>query len=585
MIQKDELYRLFEDKTRFINKLPIEQEEKDYFLDFFKSHSTLESKIDWNERNAAVLISAIRELIMATNQKAAEREEKKKGYRGDIDWEAHDLQYLGKYGDYDYALLKTYKSAVFCDSAECGGSGAKWCIGYEQSDRYWKVYISKNAFVLKINFDKLGHPFLLKYMLQLTMVEATPIMFTWNQADRDITETENPKTGPEVDFIMDSLKRLGYKSLPHVIRTIKELNRENNPVAKDFSQANINEIIRNSSINDIINNYINLYYPANTIEVIREDILDIANQVNIRVNDANFLHFTKFKRKDDITSTTAKLHKKIVASYFKKYVTYIELSNQAANKPFTSFSLFKSYKNLRKVNLNNVPLGRTIQYMFKGCNKLTEIENADFSNIDTAIEAFTGTPITSIDMSNFKKLKDAKNMFFNCKNLVEVRNMNTPNLSFTVGMFCNTSLKSIKLSKAEASVTQTMFKGCINLEEVTGLRDFFEEYISYGTIENMFEGCVNLRSLDDFTFLGKLSRIRDIFLQCYSLETLDVSSVKPVGNSTVLYMFGYKQEIFGTEQEAKQHNYKLTTFVGSKQLPELNKYIQRVTGATPLLFK
>lgn len=575
MICKEELFKLFEDKTRFINKLPIEQEEKDYFLNFFKSHSTLESKIDWNEKNTAVLISSIRALVMNTNQKAAEKEEKKKGYRGDIDWEAHDLQYLGKRGDYDYALVLSYRGAVFCDSAECGGAGAKWCIGYEQSDRFWKSYISKNIFVLKINFDKLGHPFLLKYMLQLTQVGATPVMFTWNQADRDITEIENPKSGPEVDFIMDSLKKLGYKSFSHIIKTVKE----NDPNIKAVAQANVNEVIRNSNINDIINNYINLYYPANTVEVIRKPILDIAEQVNIRVNNANFLHFSKFKKKENISSATALMHKKIVVSYFKKYVTYIELGEQSTStRTFTSFSLFKSYKNLRKVNLNNVFLGRTIQYMFKGCNKLSEVENADFSNIDNAVEAFASTSITSIDMSGFKKLTDAKNMFINCKKLVEVRNVNTPNLSFANGIFCNTGLESIRLGKANASMTRDMFKGCVNLKEVTGLRDFFEERITYGTLESMFEGCVNLRSLDDFTFLGKLYEINNIFLQCYSLEALDVSSIKLPSNNTV-------PEIFGPEQEAKQHSYKLTTFIGNKQSPELNKYIQRVTEATPLLFK
>lgn len=46
-----------------------------------------------------------------------------------------------------------YKDALWMDSFDCCGVGAKWCIGYEQSDEYWESYVHSggNLFILAVN--------------------------------------------------------------------------------------------------------------------------------------------------------------------------------------------------------------------------------------------------------------------------------------------------------------------------------------------------------------------------------------------------------------------------------------------------
>lgn len=67
---------------------------------------------------------------------------------------------------------KSWEAAVWIDSVGCGGAGAEWCIGYTQSDRYWRDYIDKgNLFCLALNVDNWGSEDNLKYMLQFEPIQ------------------------------------------------------------------------------------------------------------------------------------------------------------------------------------------------------------------------------------------------------------------------------------------------------------------------------------------------------------------------------------------------------------------------------
>lgn len=97
----------------------------------------------------------------------------------------------GDYSDYDEELQKadfvlfneqendkfifvgilSHKAAVFCDSFQCGGAGAKWCIGYASSANYWDSYSQKGStFVLAYNKKGYGLATKQKYMLQISNV-------------------------------------------------------------------------------------------------------------------------------------------------------------------------------------------------------------------------------------------------------------------------------------------------------------------------------------------------------------------------------------------------------------------------------
>lgn len=67
-----------------------------------------------------------------------------------------------------FVVPMTYKACVFMDSFECGGQGAKWCIGYEKTSKYWRQYTDNVGwFVMAFNKDPSCEENNKKYMLKI----------------------------------------------------------------------------------------------------------------------------------------------------------------------------------------------------------------------------------------------------------------------------------------------------------------------------------------------------------------------------------------------------------------------------------
>lgn len=54
---------------------------------------------------------------------------------------------------FTFMVPMNYKAAIFCNSVKCGGEGAKWCLGYIQTDAYWEDY-TKDGMLFIIAFNK-----------------------------------------------------------------------------------------------------------------------------------------------------------------------------------------------------------------------------------------------------------------------------------------------------------------------------------------------------------------------------------------------------------------------------------------------
>jgi len=80
-----------------------------------------------------------------------------------------DFLILHENEKYLFVGVLTYEGAIYCDSFKCGGAGAKWCIGYEKTDRYWVDYCinQEKRFVLVYNKKVFGNEFNQKYMLEI----------------------------------------------------------------------------------------------------------------------------------------------------------------------------------------------------------------------------------------------------------------------------------------------------------------------------------------------------------------------------------------------------------------------------------
>ena len=88
---------------------------------------------------------------------------------------------------FTFVVPMTWDACRFCDSAKMGGEGAKWCIGYEQSDSYWKEYTGNgDLFILAFNNEafkkgKNREEDTLKYMIQLSDDYRNTV--AWKQSD------------------------------------------------------------------------------------------------------------------------------------------------------------------------------------------------------------------------------------------------------------------------------------------------------------------------------------------------------------------------------------------------------------------
>lgn len=78
-------------------------------------------------------------------------------------------------GKFTFVVPMTYEAAVFCDSAKCGGEGAKWCIGYEKTQSYWNDHTQDGQlFILAFNNESFAkgpnnrEKDTLKYMITLS---------------------------------------------------------------------------------------------------------------------------------------------------------------------------------------------------------------------------------------------------------------------------------------------------------------------------------------------------------------------------------------------------------------------------------
>jgi len=163
-------------KARFIKAIEgLTDEEKQEFIDFFDSHVNAQSMINWNNKSELTKDN----LERVVNEVKAKADAKKK---------AHDKYRLGrndpllmftskpemfdilKVDDkWIFAYCKSHAACNFADSFECGGAGAKWCVGWTNNTAHWNDYTNRGMeFVLAYN--KKGDPKKeddLKYMIQI----------------------------------------------------------------------------------------------------------------------------------------------------------------------------------------------------------------------------------------------------------------------------------------------------------------------------------------------------------------------------------------------------------------------------------
>lgn len=152
--------------------------------DMVKFYNTHDVGIDWNKKKDEAFFEDLLYNMQNFSSKSSKKKDANQLFKRD------DCVVLGEDENWIYVMPLSYQAAKFMDSFECGGDGAKWCIGWEQSDQYWNNYNKFSIFVLM--FNKLGTKSVkndLKYMVQFDCEESltNPEICIWNQPDSEIS--------------------------------------------------------------------------------------------------------------------------------------------------------------------------------------------------------------------------------------------------------------------------------------------------------------------------------------------------------------------------------------------------------------
>lgn len=204
-------------KARFINKADLTDEEKAKYIKFFDEHPSFDNLVNWqnpNEITRDKLEGIYNKYIAASEEKKANKEKYKKAINEGpkqlfLD-RPRDFRIIDENDKFIFIKVLTYEGAKFCDSPECGGQGAKWCIGYEKDDSYWRSYTDEidpdnleepdddeeyspyddyyennmynNIFVMAFNKDLKAPQNQQKYMLRIRLDDASGE--AWRQDDK-----------------------------------------------------------------------------------------------------------------------------------------------------------------------------------------------------------------------------------------------------------------------------------------------------------------------------------------------------------------------------------------------------------------
>ena len=189
-----------EDKAAMIKKLVLpdiedEDEKKNYkwiIQSFFYKHPSYEKEIDWNKWKTLTKKDFDKVMDLAKTSRKARREKERMGFGKDPkelfkNVKGRKFKIVDENDSWLFVAPLNHEAAVFCDSKECGGGSATWCIGTKNNSSYWNSYISNESkFIMAFSkkFETMPEKELfsqLKYMFQ----KEDDAYLIWNQDDVD----------------------------------------------------------------------------------------------------------------------------------------------------------------------------------------------------------------------------------------------------------------------------------------------------------------------------------------------------------------------------------------------------------------
>ena len=188
---------LSEDKSRLIDRLVLpdiedeiqKQKARDEMKVFFRQYSNWENKLDWNRLSEITYKDFEQIKQQATTTRRAQKREIDNDIKNIFKTSgAKKFERVGENDNWLFVAPLSYQAAMYCDSSENQGAGAKWCIGYEKNPGYWNDYIEHGSrFIMAFNknyksMSKLQLQVNLKFMIEKN---SDGELTVWTQSDID----------------------------------------------------------------------------------------------------------------------------------------------------------------------------------------------------------------------------------------------------------------------------------------------------------------------------------------------------------------------------------------------------------------
>jgi hypothetical protein len=165
-------------KARFIEtNSALTQKEKERALIFFTRHPNYENRIDWNKK---IIPFDEFERVFTLAENSARNRKKKTREDPKTMLAAHNCPVIGEAENFLIAVPLDWQAAVFCNSFQCGGEGAKWCVGNSKSPEQWETFARRGQSFYFIYFKKEDPAFGKKIMLLVTEYDDWRIYFQNN---------------------------------------------------------------------------------------------------------------------------------------------------------------------------------------------------------------------------------------------------------------------------------------------------------------------------------------------------------------------------------------------------------------------
>lgn len=171
-----------------------------------------------------------------------------------------------------FVVPLTYEACKFMNSFECGGEGAKWCIGYEKSDAYFREHTEEGKMFILAYRKGITASNELKYMISLTR-DGGILTKAWTQED------DENKTIPSADF--ESV--FGWKTKNFISAFDDVIIYKNSNIYSEIHQHELD--ITPSTINYY--DYYNFYYGDDDIR----KILDNYGELVVNFDHRHYFDF------------------------------------------------------------------------------------------------------------------------------------------------------------------------------------------------------------------------------------------------------------------------------------------------------